>query len=423
MTLYAARSYATFALLAACALPVLAAPPPPATPPATPAAPTAQAGFKAVVTAESAVILAGSSKAYYAVGRMPRGSVLEVVDASYIGYYQITPPGCCAAFVAKSKVQTDEKGVTGTVTEDGAECFAAGLELTPAKSFRVQRKLNKGEKLDILGVVGDYYRVEEPAGTSVFVAAEALRKATPQDLTEDGPPEAKPDFKPGAAKTQSAAQTEKPPEKTAGKTPVETKPIAKTPEQPAQPKDDGIDSPATDPALRAAEGRLLAAYAAAKDAALPSATAKVLLAEYGTLAKRTDFNAVDGQLAHGRVAQLTRQLKLSEALEKVTAAENAAIEAGKPPATPAKIGYDAVGQLKISTVYSGGNLPTLYRLADPTTDHTIAYVVPGSLENPGQLLNKLVGIQGDIEVDPTLKLRVIHVKTIETLTADGKPAK
>ncbi len=428
MPLFAFRSYATLTLLAALALPAVAAPETPATPSA-PATATA-AGFKAVVTAETAIILAGSSKAYYPVGRLPRGAVVEVLDASYPGYVQINPPAGCEAFVAKAKVQTDDKGAVGTVSEDGTECFAAGMELTPAKSFRVQRKLSKGETLEIIAVVGDFYRVKAPRGTTVYMSADAVRKATETDLGAGGPPEAKPDFKADSTsndgKKNDGPQTVKPAVKKPAE-PGEKKPDAgKTPgkntEKTPQPPADTLDSVATDPALRAAEGRLLAAYAAAKDAALPSATAKLLLAEYAALAQRTDFDAVDGQLANGRVAQLTRQFKLSEASEKVNAAEKAAIEAGKPPVTPAPVGYDAVGQLKISTVYSGNGLPALYRLADPATDHTIAYVIPSSLDNAGQLLNKLVGIQGEIQVDPTLKLRVIRIKKIEMLSAEGKPA-
>ncbi len=407
-------------LLAVLSLPAWAAPAP-ATPvaPAAPAAPAKEA-FKVVVIAQDAEILSGASKAYYAVGHMSLGSVLEVVDDSHPGYLEILPPGCCAAFVAKDKVQADAKGAIATVNADDTECFAAGLEMTPDKSFRLMRKLAKGESLEILGVVGDYYRVEAPAKTTVFVPAIQVRKATDKDLA-DGPPEAEPGFKIAAESKPEAKAPAKDP-KIATATP--DKAPEKAPEiAPKKPEkvDDGIDTPATDPALRAAEGRRNETYAAAKEAPVPSARLKLLLTEYQALAKRQDFNAIDGQLAAGRVAQLTRDLTISENLEKVAAAEQAGIEAGKPPVTAPQIGYDAVGQLKVSTIYNGTNLPKLYRLADPTTDALVAYVLPEAVD--GAMLNKLVGIQGDIEMDPNLKVRIIRVKQVDALSADGKPAK
>lgn len=406
-------------LLAVLSLPAWGAPPPPADPatPVTPTAPAAQESFKVVVTAQDAAILSGAGKAYYPVGHMGLGSVLEVVDASYPGYLEILPPGCCAAFVAKDKVQADAKGAIATVSTDGTDCLAAGLEMTPDKSFRLMRKLAKGETLEILGVVGDYYRVEAPSKTTVFVAGDQVRKATEKDL-KDGPPEAEPGFKIAAGSPKNDPKT---PEVKGLKPKVATakpdKAPEQTPEKPAK-VDDGIDSPATDPALRAAEGRRNEAYAAAKEAPVPSAKLTLLLAEYTALAKRQDFNAVDGQLAAGRVAQLTRDLTISQNLEKVAAAEQAGIDAGKPPVTAPQIGYDAVGQLKVSTIYNGTTLPKLYRLADPTTDALVAYVLPESVD--GAMLNKLVGIQGDIEMDPNLKVRVIRVKKVEALTANGK---
>ena len=88
------RSFATLALLAVVAYSGMAESPAPAGTAPVSAPPAAPVGFKAVVVVDSAVILAGASKAYYPVGHMPLGSVIEVVDPSYGTYHQITPPGC-----------------------------------------------------------------------------------------------------------------------------------------------------------------------------------------------------------------------------------------------------------------------------------------------------------------------------------------
>lgn len=400
----------------------------PAAAPASPAAPAKEA-FKAVVVADDAVILSGSSKAYYPVGHMQAGSILDVVDASYPGYCEVVPPGCCASFVPKASVKADEKEERGTITEDGVGCYAAGLELAPEKSFRIQRKMGKGEAVEILAAVGAFYRIETPARITVFVPADQIRRATEADL-KDGPPEAKPGYKaaikpsvkPEAtleAKPETKPQPKEESVKPAVKTPEEKRAV-KTQDPVAPEATEDIDTPATDPALRAVEGRLNAARAAAKGGAVPSAKLRELVAQYTAQAKRTDLNAVDGQLANGRMAQVSRDLKISENLEKVSAAEKAAKDAAKPGQAVPQIGYDAVGQLKLSDVYNGNALPKLYRLVDATTDATIAYVLPAAVS--GELINKLVGIQGDIEVDPVLKLRVIKVKKADALSANGKPA-
>jgi len=113
-------------------------------------------------------------------------------------------------------------------------------------------------------------------------------------------------------------------------------------------------------------------------------------------------------------------VKMGEASDRIAAAEASAAEALKPSANP-QIGYDAVGQLKISTVYNGNALPSLYRLVD-TNDALIAYVRPESLTSPAQWIGKLVGIQGDIEQDNTLGVKVVvRLRKVAELTAGGKP--
>ncbi len=88
----------------------------------------------------------------------------------------------------------------------------------------------------------------------------------------------------------------------------------------------------------------------------------------------------------------------------------------QPAASSAGVAYDAVGILTASTVHNGSNQPELLRLVDPTARRTIAYVEPGGPVDTLQMLGKLVGIVGDTQYDPTTRLRLIDVQTMDVLT-------
>lgn len=77
--------------------------------------------------------------------------------------------------------------------------------------------------------------------------------------------------------------------------------------------------------------------------------------------------------------------------------------------------YDSVGRLMASTVYNGDRLPLLYKLAEPTTGHTLAYVVPGPSSKPSEALGLVVGIKGKRTYDETLRVNLIVPEIIEVL--------
>jgi hypothetical protein len=129
-----------------------------------------------------------------------------------------------------------------------------------------------------------------------------------------------------------------------------------------------------------------------------------------------------------RVSQLRRNAGVVESLQQLTQVREALgqrsvdevmgglrerqaqAEAQRPP-------YDAVGRLLASAVYDGVNLPRLYRLVDPASGRTIAYVDPGAAPQAAGHLGAVVGIRGAARFDPSLKLRLFDVERIEHLAA------
>ena len=68
-------------------------------------------------------------------------------------------------------------------------------------------------------------------------------------------------------------------------------------------------------------------------------------------------------------------------------------------------------------MYDGVNLPRMFRLVDPQGNRTIAYVEPGGLVQPQRMLGELVGVVGEANLDPALKMRIIDVERMDMLKA------
>lgn len=83
--------------------------------------------------------------------------------------------------------------------------------------------------------------------------------------------------------------------------------------------------------------------------------------------------------------------------------------------------YAAVGVLNASAVYDGQHLPELYRVCDPMTGATIAYVLPNPEIALSTMLGTLVGVKGGQEYDPALRLKVISPAMVTLLTDRNSP--
>lgn len=207
-------------------------------------------------------------------------------------------------------------------------------------------------------------------------------------------------------------------------------PVAVKPAEPVKPteppKPAFVPAKAITPAINALEARLAAAQAQP----LEKQPLADLLAGYEKAAATPDLPVTDRRIVMNRTAQLKRSIEIQGAL---TSLSQTGSSVGGPitiPATakptpgvysPTK--YDIVGQLLASGVYDGDTGPRLYRVVEPATMRTIAYVLQGKFD-PAQSLGRIVGINGAIRYDPALKLNVIEVTKIEPLeAAASQPSK
>jgi hypothetical protein len=81
----------------------------------------------------------------------------------------------------------------------------------------------------------------------------------------------------------------------------------------------------------------------------------------------------------------------------------------------------AVGRVAASTIYDGQSLPKLFRLQDPATGRTIAYLKPDADYALANRIDVIVGIVGDKAYEDALRLNIITPKRVDTLAAEIKP--
>jgi hypothetical protein len=104
------------------------------------------------------------------------------------------------------------------------------------------------------------------------------------------------------------------------------------------------------------------------------------------------------------IAELRNKLEVTA--DEAQAFRRAA-EAGGP--------YAGVGRLVASTVYDGQRLPKLFRLQDPGTGRTIAYLRPSDQLKLESMLGRLIGVVGETEYDGGVRLDVIRPARIDQL--------
>ncbi|MFW6032860.1 MAG: hypothetical protein ACOCTI_05760, partial [Phycisphaeraceae bacterium] len=142
-----------------------------------------------------------------------------------------------------------------------------------------------------------------------------------------------------------------------------------------------------------------------------------MLKAYQRLERQPGLPRLDQRIIDRRIAALQRNLTLARTLREVRQArEVAEQEPDMPerPVTPDQ--FDIVGQLRASSVYDGETLPRLFRVVDPDSGRTIAYVEPGDAIDAG-MPGQVVGIVGQARRNADYAARLIDVRRAAVLGA------
>ena len=156
-------------------------------------------------------------------------------------------------------------------------------------------------------------------------------------------------------------------------------------------------------------------------------------AEFEALkAKYEDLAAQDGSagsvkgVAGARAQQLTLLLETQSEVQKLERTK-ASLDTNKKGIADLilniqrRADFTAIGILNASAVYDGQRLPELYRICDPMTSATIAYVEPNADIAMAPMIGTLVGVKGGKQFDPALRLTVISPLSIDMLTQRDTP--
>jgi hypothetical protein len=382
-------------------------------------------------------------------------------------------------FVKASNATQFDQGAKKLAITGKTSLFAPNMDakFAPDKSWRELTSLSAGDTLDVIEVVkaqsDTFYSVRLPEKAFgwvnlQFLAAMPQQEADALEASLKGapiaPPAATPNGLPNGSPGGTAAdganistpsngnatppaatptaESASPAENaaTGTATPPATAPANVTP-PPATitnnpPTDDAKPTPESDAAAavrRAAEDAAMevrvrqttyndleAIWNRVKREAAEAAELTALRDRYLALAEDGKTPMTTRELAKARAEQLAIRIEAQDALLELANRRDAMNQrtqsiADLELAAWKRRGFDAVGRLSASTVYNGDRLPLLYKLSDPSTGYTLAYVMPGPSTTPSEALGLVVGLKGTKRFNDALRLAVFEPKVIEVL--------
>lgn len=318
------------------------------------------------VTGTDVLVRSGPSQSAYFCAKISRPAQVTIVEKMG-DWYKILPPPGTFSVVAKTYVSPDEGGQTGTITGDKVQVRAGG-ELHQADFTTMHALLSKGDKVTILGTVGDYYKIAPPKSASFYIADKYIKAAI--EIATTGPA--------GGAATAPAVgeavagATTKPSEVAAGSVAVTS---ASPKIKPLAVPEEGTGTAAFD----ALEKELLAEFqkpSGQQD--LETLLAKYKALNLGNTSRLQPY--VDYRVQFLEAAIQERQDRqgaeetLKSTMAKVKESQSARAQIEVAAASQPAPSYAAQGILMTSEVFPGGPaVAKRYILRDPSSRAIVAY--------------------------------------------------
>ena len=422
--------------------------------------------YIAIVTADGVYVRSAPSvQSSYPFGKLKRGDLVRVGEESF-GWARVQTEGAAFAQIygvvpADSRVTLSEDG--GTLSVNAKSELRAPNISTPdaslAASWKQIARLEPGATLSVVDRVDSerdaVYRVRLPAVAEGWVNMNFLRKAsqaeaakfnapTPEELATMAAADVLTQQvqAPAAAPVDGAAAT--------GTTDAAAPDVTGTNDAPIDatgtPTGDAdvivtgtATVPASAPALReppapvktpeqiaferrrATMADLEGLYTSIRGQTKAEAELHALRGRYLDLAVVAAGDPEIVSKANGRAEQLRLEIEVQSRiieLERMKArieGERDSI-ASVARAIEARSEYTVVGILNASLVYDGQRLPLLYRIQDPSTGQTVAYVSPGPGFQLSTMLGNLLGVRGEKSYDEALRVDVVAPRTVDILT-------
>lgn len=372
----------------------------------------AKHSFEGVINANAVYVRSGPSENFYPTVKLDKGAKVTVVGIKY-NWLKIEPPEGSFSYVAKAYVQRHGDGSEGVVAENASPNVRAGSDLNAMKTT-VQTKLQPGQRVRIMGEQDEYFKIEPPAGSYLYVDqryVDAVRRTPVAGEEYVEKPTAKPEPAVDEEQTDTALVTETPEAAT----------------NPSTRADDGAETARAKPTAPEDAAQDLTTQVEDLEAKFKEASKKPLIDQplesltkgYQALIAKKDLprnvrRVADARLAALKVRTEAREsyLALRKNQEESQQQRQALVSEREElqerlKQTEVKV-FTAVGTLRTSSLQIGAD--TLYRLTDPETGRTVVYIRstdPGF----GSMINQFVGVRGELVSDPQLNLKVISNPT------------
>ncbi len=136
--------------------------------------------YIAEITGDNVNIRSGRGTNYYGCGKLNKGDRVKVVNHQF-GWSCIVPPAGSFSWISTQYIGIDlDNPTVGIVTGDGVRVYAGSDSIKPMHSTTLQRKLNWGDKVELLGEVKEnYHKIAPPAGAYLWVSTQYTKVAVP----------------------------------------------------------------------------------------------------------------------------------------------------------------------------------------------------------------------------------------------------
>jgi len=356
--------------------------------------------YVAEITGDNVYVRSGSGTNHYNCGKTNKGDKVKVVSRQFSWSCIVPPPGSFSwIYVPYVSIDPDSQG-TGIVTGDGVRVYAGSDLVKPIHSI-LQLKLNRGEKVRLLGEQKDnYYKIAPPSGAYLWVSTKFTRPV----VAGTAPP------------VVEIVDANKP---------ADVNDVAEV-------NDVKVTTVAPPPPKPSAEAKLLAEYKDLQKKILTERAKPLAGQDYSSIRKAIKDIAANKEA--GKVARycefLLKQIdryELALIVSKQLALQNRQLKATQDRIERARttrlahvrnLGrFAVVGTLKTSSIYSSEPQLKHYRIVGDS-GKTICYARPATEAAGGdydKLVGKRVGLTGTIAPHPQTGGAIVKFTKIEQL--------
>jgi uncharacterized protein YraI len=145
--------------------------------------------YMAEITGDNVLIRSGPGTNFYDCGKLKSGDKVKVIGKQF-SWARIVPPSGSFSWISMQYVSIDPDNPTvGTVTGDRVRVYAGSDHVKPLYSTTLQGKLDKGDKVTLLGEqMDDYYKIAPPLFAYLWVSANYTKPIPVKEV----PPAVKP---------------------------------------------------------------------------------------------------------------------------------------------------------------------------------------------------------------------------------------